>query len=131
MRNVNIIHIKSGITINVSCEHKKHICQKDYIQNPATLSCKYGKFLASIIDDLVITSDKIIDTEAKSYDEETKTVTIHLNEKKMESVRKFFILFAFLSITIALLIGVSIYCYLVKYKSKQKYLLPFYVTIDK
>ena len=125
MRNVNIIHIKSGITINVSCEHKKHICQKDYIQNPATLSCKYGKFLASIIDDLVITSDKIIDAEAKSYDEETKTVTIHLN------VRKFFILFAFLSITIALLIGVSIYCYLVKYKSKQKYLLPFYVTIDK
>ena len=51
--------------------------------------------------------------------------------KKMGSVRKFFILFAFLSITIALLIGVSIYCYLVKYKSKQKHLLPFYVTNDK
>ena len=81
MRNVNVIHIKSEITINVSCEHKKHICQKDYIQNPATLSCKNGKFLASVIDDLVITSDKIIDAEAKSYDNETKTVTIHLNEK--------------------------------------------------
>ena len=38
------------------------------------------------------------------------------------------ILIAFLLITIALLIAVSIYCYLIKYKGKQKYLLPFYVT---
>ena len=30
-------------------------------------------------------------------------------------------LLAFLSITLALLIGVSIYCYLIKYRAKQKH----------
>ena len=34
-----------------------------------------------------------------------------------------YILFAFSSITVALLIAVSIYCYLLKYRSKQKHLL--------
>ena len=31
-------------------------------------------------------------------------------------------------ILLALLIPVSIYCHLIKYKAKQKHLLPFYVT---
>ena len=39
-------------------------------------------------------------------------------------------LLAFLLIKIALLIAVSIYCYMVKYKAKQKHLWPFYVTND-
>ena len=34
--------------------------EKDYIWNPATWSCKNGKYLASIIDDSVITCDEII-----------------------------------------------------------------------
>ena len=37
----------------------------------------------------------------------------------------------FLLITIALLTAVSIYCYMIKYKTKQKRLLPYYVTNDK
>ena len=41
-----------------------------------------------------------------------------------------YILLAFLLITIALLIAVSIYCYLIKYQAKQKHLLPFHVTND-
>ena len=55
---------------------KHHICKKDYIWNPATCSCKNGKYLASIIDNSVITCDQIIDAdgETKSYDEETKTI---------------------------------------------------------
>ena len=41
------------------CECKKHhMCEKDYIWNHATCSCKNGKYLASIIDDSVITCDK-------------------------------------------------------------------------
>ena len=44
--------------------------------------------------------------------------------------RKLNILLAFLLITIALLIVVSIYCSLIKLKSKQKLLLPYYVTND-
>ena len=38
------------------CECKTHhICEKDYIWNPATCSCKNGKHLTNIIDSLVIT----------------------------------------------------------------------------
>ena len=55
------------------CECKKHhICEKDYTWNPATCSCENGKYLASIIYDLVITCDEIIDSESNLYDEETK-----------------------------------------------------------
>ena len=56
------------------CEYKTHnICEKDYIWNPATCSCKNGKYLASITDDSVIMCDKIV--------EETKTVPTMFNEK--------------------------------------------------
>ena len=45
----------------------------NYIWNPATCSCKNGKYLASIIDDSVITCDQMI--------EETKTITRNFYEK--------------------------------------------------
>ena len=45
--------------------------------------------------------------------------------------QNFYILLAFLLITIALLIAVSIYCYLIKYRAKQKHLLPFNFTNNK
>ena len=45
---------------------KYHICQKNYIWNSVTCSCKNYKYLASIIDDLVITCDQNIDAEPKS-----------------------------------------------------------------
>ena len=49
--------------------------------------------------------------------------------KKMQSARqKISILIGFLLVTIALLMAVSIYCYLIKYKTKQKHSLPFNVT---
>ena len=110
------------------CECKKHhICEKDYTWNPDKCSCQNGKYLASITDYSVIMFDEIIDAEAKSYDEETKTV------KKNQSVKqkKLYILLAFLLITFALLIAACIYYYQGKYSSKQKRLLPFHVTNDK
>ena len=62
------------------CECKKrHACEKDYIWNPATYSCKNEKYLASIMEDSVITLDEII----QSYDnKETKTILTDINEKK-------------------------------------------------
>ena len=70
--------------------------------------------------------------QAKSYKEETKTVTKNFNETnaicKMEN---FYHLFAFLLITTILLLPVSIYCYLIKYQVNQRHLLPFHVTNDK
>ena len=74
--------------------------------------------------DSVIMCDETI--EAKLHDEETKTIRTNFNEKKV--TQNFYILLAFTLITIALLIAFSIYCYLIKYRAKQKHLLPFHVT---
>ena len=53
----NIIQIKSRITINVDVSVKHDIYEKDYIWNPAKYSFKYGKHLASVIDNSLITCD--------------------------------------------------------------------------
>ena len=59
------------------------------------------------MDDSAIFCDKVI----RSYDEE-----INFNEKKaICKTQNFYILLAFLLITVALLIAASIYCYLKKY----------------
>ena len=114
----NIIQIKSKIMIHVDASVKK------ILLNPATCSCKNGKNLASIIDDSVITWNEII--------EETKTIRTNFNEKNATcEIENIYILLAFLLITIALLIAVSIYCYPIKYWAKQKQLLPFHATRNK
>ena len=60
----------------------------------------------------------------ESYYEETKIVSTNLNEKNTTfKIENFYILLAFLLINIALLIAVSIHCYLIKYRAKQKHLL--------
>ena len=65
--------------------------------------------------------DEIIE----SYKEET-----HFNEKKATcKTQNFYILLAFLLITIALLIAVSIYCYLIKYRARQKNYYHFITQI--
>ena len=95
------------------------MCQKDYIWNPVTCNCENGKYLASVIGDSVIMCDDII--------EETKTVTTSFNEKNaIYKTKDFYILLAFFLITITLLIVASIYCLLIKHKSKQKHLLQYY-----
>ena len=43
-------------------------------------------------------------------------------KRKQPAKCNFYILLAFLLITIALSIAVSIYCYLIKYQAKQKHL---------
>ena len=106
------------------CECQKHICEKDYIWNPPTCSCKNGKYLASIIDNLVIICDEITDVET--------TNQTNFNEENITcNTQNFYILLAFLLITTALLIVVSTYCYLIKYQAKQKHLLRFHVTNNK
>ena len=74
--------------------------------------------------DSAIICDKVIDAEAeaklnnkaKTKEEETKTILTNFNEKKATcKTHNLCILLVFLLITIALLIPVSIYCYLIKY----------------
>ena len=51
------------------------------------------------------------------------------NEKNITcKAQNFYILLVFLLNIIALLITVSVYCYLIKYQAKQKHLLPFHDT---
>ena len=62
------------------------------------------------MDDSAITCNEVIE----SYDKET-----NFNEKKGTcKMQKFYILLTFFKITIASLIAVSIYCYMVKYRAK-------------
>ena len=61
--------------------------------------------------------------------ESIKTIPTNFNEKKITcKMQNFYILLAFLLITIALLIAVNIYCDLIKYRVTQKHLLPFHDT---
>ena len=77
------------------------------------------------MDDSAITCDEIIE----SYHEETKTISTNFNEKKATcKMQNFYILLAFLLITVALLITVCSYCTLIKYRAKRKHLLPFHNT---
>ena len=77
------------------------MCEKDYIWNPAAWSCKNNKYLASVIDDSVITCDEIIDAEAKPFDRKTKSL-------KICETKSFSILLIFLIMEIELLAGVSV-----------------------
>ena len=70
------------------------MCEKDYTWNPSICSCENGKNLGSIIGDSVIMCDKIIEA-IKTIP--TKAIEIN-----------FYILLAFLLITIALLIAVTV-----------------------
>ena len=68
----------------------------------------------------------------ESYDDETKQISTNFNEEKTTcKLQNFYILVAFIIISIALMIAFSIYCYLIKYQAKQKHLLPFQFTNNK
>ena len=100
------------VIINVDASAKKlHICEKDYICNPATFTdyvwWNYWGRNKNRNDPFLMKNNAIGKTKSSC------------------------ILFAFLLIAIALLIAVSIYCYLIKYQANQKHLLPYYVTNKK
>ena len=94
--------------INVDVSVKIIYVKKYYIWNRSTCSCRNDNYLACIIEDSVMSCDKIM--------EETKTALTTFNEEEVTcKTQNFYILLAFLLIAIALLIAVSIYCYLIKY----------------
>ena len=105
----NVFQIRIDAIFKHFWKNQHHICEKDYIWNPATCSCKIGKYLLSIIEDSVIICDEII--------EESKTIPTNFNEKNIICETICFN-------TTALLIAVSIYFCLTKCKPKQKHWLP-------
>ena len=71
---------------------KNIICEKHYVWNPSTQSCKNGKYLASTMDNSAIICDKVI----MLFDEEIKTIPTNFNEKKVTCKKQnFYILHGF------------------------------------
>ena len=89
---ISIIYVK-----NIIFRILLHVC------------CQIGKYLASIIDNSVITCGEIIDVE------ETKAIPKNI----ICETKSFYVLLAVLLITTTLLIAVSIYYYRLKYMSKK------------
>ena len=81
------------------------------------------------MDDSAIACDEVIESNNK----ETKTISTKFNENKaICEVQNLYTLLAFLLITIALLIAISIYHYLIKDQVIQTSfltILPLYVII--
>ena len=66
--------------------------------------------------------------KSNTNNDEKKTIAINFHEKNITcKIQNFYILLAFLLSTLALLIVVRIYCYLMLNRAK-KHLLPFHVT---
>ena len=76
------------------------------------------------MDDSANICDEVIDAF-----NETKTIPTNFNGKRVTcKTQNVYVLLAFLLIAVALLIVVSIYCYLIKYRAKQKHLSSFHDT---
>ena len=84
--NVNLMEqnasqINGGVSVKkcwCQCKCKKHhLCEKHYFWDPATCKYENGKYLASIMDDSVITCDEVLEL----YNEEIKTIPTNFNEK--------------------------------------------------
>ena len=124
----NVSQINRGITRNVTVTVKniisvKKIMRKWKINCNGNVNVKMENIENSILDDSVSTCDDVIE----SYDEKTKTIPTNFNEKNITcETQSFNVLLTFLLITIALLIAVNIYCYMIKYRAKQKHLFPFH-----
>ena len=97
----NVIQVNGGIMINDDVS----LCEKDYVWNPATCNYENGKELTSIKNDSAIICDEIVNVKETNFNEKNITCKI----------QNFYILLALLLITIALLIAVTVYCYLTKF----------------
>ena len=56
------------------------MCKKDYIWNPDTCICANSKYVGSVIDELLIKYDRIIDTTKSTL---VKTFPAKLSQRKI------------------------------------------------
>ena len=96
------------------------MCQRSYIWNPATCSCKNGNYLGSIIDDSVITCDEIINAADSVLTNVISTVSKNFYNKKVRYKMYCYIMHVVL-LVIILLFMIAMICYhYAKHRSKQK-----------
>ena len=105
----------------LKCKNSKEhcVCKNVYFWNPATSSCKNGKYARNIIGDSVVICDEIIDmtkpiptksTSIKNVSTKYMSIKIFLTKRASTN---FYMLLAFSFVTTGILIAVSVYCYLV------------------
>ena len=58
--------------------------EKNYIRNPSTGACEIDTFLKTIVGDLIITCDEIVDT--------SENVSLSFNDKKTANKMDYYIL---------------------------------------
>ena len=118
--------------------------QKDYACNSIICTCEIGAYLKSIVDDLVIVCDKIInlaDTlKTNSNDSVIKcdeiiivanSVSINCDDKSKKYIMSCCIFHMILLVVLLLVIIVTIYFYYIKYRSKQKVLSHWQFQLQK
>ena len=112
----NVIQVSGGITMNVD-ECKNIIYVKKIIFGillHVVAKMVNIQLVLWMIQQLRLM--KLQMPEANLNIEKTKTVPTNFNEKNITcKTQNFYILLAFLVISIVLMIAVSIYCYLIKY----------------
>ena len=87
------------------------VCEKDYILNPVTSNHKNGKWMIQ----------RLCVTKLQSHTMKKQSLFQQILMKKAScKVQNLNISLAFLLTTMALLIAVSFFCYLIKYRAKQK-----------
>ena len=93
----NVIQINGVITINVDVSVKKrHVCEKDYVWNPATWNCENGKYLASVMDDSMISCNEIINVMETNF------------MKKIKLAKHRILIFSYIPIFLFLLINIAL-----------------------
>ena len=112
--NVDLMVIQiNGEMLNVGVSVKNVKYVKKTVWNPSTCNSENGTYLGitSNMDNSAIMCDEIIE----SYYKQTKIVPTNFNEKKYNLYKTKFLYFTciFINLAIALLITVSIYCYLI------------------
>ena len=122
----NVTRINGRITINVDMSVKNVVCVKKII---------FGILLHVVVKmkniELVLWMIQwlcVMKLQSRKTKKE-KTISTNFNKKNSAcKTQSFYILLVFLLITIVLLTALSIYCYFIKYRAKQKHSLPYHNT---
>ena len=113
----SVIQVKSGIMINVDVGVKNILYVKKIIFG--ILQHVVPKMVNINIKKVLLMTQLLCVMKLKKKQKIFQQI---LMKKKEPCKTKFLYLLPFLLVIIALLIAVTIYCYLMQYKSKQKYL---------
>ena len=116
----NVTQIKTETMINAHASErtkKKNVCEKGYIQYPATCSCQNGRYRKSVTDDSLIGCDEIMEMRKSKMTKAApaESILTNFNKKKVIcKTKNLFTLLAILLTAMTLSIAISIYCSIVE-----------------